>query len=430
MPTFISTGGGSGVDNNAIHVNESGEIAGLTRKVTPVASDVLVMEDSGDGFSKKYLLYSDVGGGQWEVAGGVLANSVTSVNEISFEIAGAEEMDLTTGLLDLKDVALQVGDGTDKDITFLTVSRASGNGTIGWDETNDAFSINQPLISTSYLSGLGFTTTIADNANVIGLTIVNNDATNDTAYLSLTGNSTGALITATNLTMGQDGSLILGSIASGSAPNNSLFRDSGNSNLISFKDSVGTVHDLTTGGGGGSESLIIYPFDGANATGHDWNGVGDHNVSIEYEWDRDNDDVFVRAEVNANNNWDEAVWKFHLPENFDEFDHDEGDPFEITIYTTNRQETDMFIEILIDGKVIVESLGINPSVNSTWQTVSFMEGEGGEIGSSTTTTELDEPIDSDFAGAEVIVIIRFTGEDTGAGEEMRVKDLKMKYKTA
>jgi hypothetical protein len=52
----LGIGGGSaagGGDATAIHVNTSGEILGITEKVTPVAADVLVLEDSADGNNKK-----------------------------------------------------------------------------------------------------------------------------------------------------------------------------------------------------------------------------------------------------------------------------------------------------------------------------------------------------------------------------------------
>jgi hypothetical protein len=40
---------------------------------------------------------------------------------------------------------VQVSDGTDKNITALTVNRASTDATIAWDETNDEFDFNYPI---------------------------------------------------------------------------------------------------------------------------------------------------------------------------------------------------------------------------------------------------------------------------------------------
>lgn len=46
-------GGGSGSDTTAIHTNTANEIASLTEKVTPVSSDLLVIEDSAASNAKK-----------------------------------------------------------------------------------------------------------------------------------------------------------------------------------------------------------------------------------------------------------------------------------------------------------------------------------------------------------------------------------------
>lgn len=50
----------SGTDENAIHDNTAGEINAITEKVTPVGADVLLMEDSEDGFEKKSVEISNL----------------------------------------------------------------------------------------------------------------------------------------------------------------------------------------------------------------------------------------------------------------------------------------------------------------------------------------------------------------------------------
>lgn len=50
----------TGDDVNAIHVNEDNEITGITEKVTPVASDLLVIEDSASGFIKKRIQLGNI----------------------------------------------------------------------------------------------------------------------------------------------------------------------------------------------------------------------------------------------------------------------------------------------------------------------------------------------------------------------------------
>jgi len=52
-----------GADNDAIHDNVAGEINAVTLKDTPVADDVLLIEDSADTFNKKKITLTDLLGG-------------------------------------------------------------------------------------------------------------------------------------------------------------------------------------------------------------------------------------------------------------------------------------------------------------------------------------------------------------------------------
>jgi len=63
IPGDIFAGSAGGTDANAIHVNAGGEINGLTAKGTPVAADIVVIEDSADSFSKKKITLTDLLGG-------------------------------------------------------------------------------------------------------------------------------------------------------------------------------------------------------------------------------------------------------------------------------------------------------------------------------------------------------------------------------
>lgn len=66
----ILGGGGSGTDSNAVHVNVSSEINGVTEKVTPVSADLLLIEDSEDSNSKKKLQVGNLpGSGSGDVVG-------------------------------------------------------------------------------------------------------------------------------------------------------------------------------------------------------------------------------------------------------------------------------------------------------------------------------------------------------------------------
>lgn len=58
-----NSGGGSGTDPNAIHINTAGEISGATAKITPVDADLVVIEDSATiptAFGKKKLSWTNI----------------------------------------------------------------------------------------------------------------------------------------------------------------------------------------------------------------------------------------------------------------------------------------------------------------------------------------------------------------------------------
>lgn len=61
----------NGTDPNAIHTNATGEINGLTEKVTPVSGDLLIVEDSAAGNAKKKVQIGNLPGG----AGGLKTKS-------------------------------------------------------------------------------------------------------------------------------------------------------------------------------------------------------------------------------------------------------------------------------------------------------------------------------------------------------------------
>lgn len=47
-------------DPNAIHIDEAGEINGLTAKATPIGADLLLIEDSADAFNKKKIAIDNI----------------------------------------------------------------------------------------------------------------------------------------------------------------------------------------------------------------------------------------------------------------------------------------------------------------------------------------------------------------------------------
>jgi hypothetical protein len=57
---YVDDNGGGGTDADAIHDNVAGEIAAITAKATPTASDYLLIEDAADSNSKKRITLGDL----------------------------------------------------------------------------------------------------------------------------------------------------------------------------------------------------------------------------------------------------------------------------------------------------------------------------------------------------------------------------------
>ena len=55
-----SSGGGTGTDSAAVHVNVGSEISGVTAKATPTTSDLLLIEDVADSNNKKKITIGDI----------------------------------------------------------------------------------------------------------------------------------------------------------------------------------------------------------------------------------------------------------------------------------------------------------------------------------------------------------------------------------
>ena len=56
----VSSGGGSGTDADAVHVNVASEISAITSKATPTTNDFLLIEDAADSNNKKKITIGDI----------------------------------------------------------------------------------------------------------------------------------------------------------------------------------------------------------------------------------------------------------------------------------------------------------------------------------------------------------------------------------
>jgi hypothetical protein len=78
----VSQPSGAGVDIDAIHVNVANEISGITAKVTVVAGDLLVAEDSAAAFVKKSVAISSLDARYAELTGAAFTGAVTTTSTI------------------------------------------------------------------------------------------------------------------------------------------------------------------------------------------------------------------------------------------------------------------------------------------------------------------------------------------------------------
>lgn len=79
---IVGSGGGSGNDSDAIHVDVAAEISGIALKTTPVAADLLVIEDSASSFTKKHITFGSITSGDYNIDGGRADSIYTSAQSV------------------------------------------------------------------------------------------------------------------------------------------------------------------------------------------------------------------------------------------------------------------------------------------------------------------------------------------------------------
>lgn len=147
---WVEQAAGGGPDNNAIHKNIDAEISALPEKVTPVDDDVLLGENSEDGFSKIKIKKSALGGG-----------SSLPVDDTTF--IAQDPADNT------KKIRFDLGASTTGAETTLGV-QSSGNRTIVFPDSTGVILLNLVEDTTPQLGG---------NLDENGFTIAGRDVATD-----------------------------------------------------------------------------------------------------------------------------------------------------------------------------------------------------------------------------------------------------------
>lgn len=138
-------------DANAIHVNVSGEINGLTEKLSPVDNDLLVIEDSEDTNAKKKVKKSNLG------AGGI-GGSTGGVDNAVLRADGIGEATVQNSLATVDDSGgINIPTGQTYNINGSPHTHAGGSAHVIQDE-------GSPLTDRANLNFVGAGVTATDDA--------------------------------------------------------------------------------------------------------------------------------------------------------------------------------------------------------------------------------------------------------------------------
>lgn len=205
--------GGSGTDPDAIHDNVAGEIAAVALKATPVSADLLLIEDSAAANAKKRVTVGSLPGGAVPTLSSVLAaGNTTGVTSIVMS-AGTWIQSAAGNILELQATNSPSGfDGAD-------LTATAGNAGLGGYDGGD-------VVLTPGLGSAG-------------------------------GTRHGKIVAANWLEL-FEAQLLLGTAPPTGANVGALFVDSAD-NLLKYRaQSNGTVYDLTAVGGAGSDTTAIH----------------------------------------------------------------------------------------------------------------------------------------------------------------------------
>lgn len=183
--------GGNATDVDAIHDNIAGEINAITAKATPVAADIIIIEDSEDSFNKKKADLSTLlgGGSSFTLANG----QGTTANGSAVDLGGTVNSEVNINIVGtgLESESVTIG-GTDStgniisslfidptNISTLVEDSSAGSGTtLNQVPSNISIQNNSTNSSDLIQVGTGLITLQSDNtvnADVQSITISNTE---------------------------------------------------------------------------------------------------------------------------------------------------------------------------------------------------------------------------------------------------------------
>ena len=177
VPSEVSR---SGIDLTAIHEDQAGEIQAIAEKLSPVAADVVLIEDSQDSNNKKKVRVDNLTGGANTDENVKVSANDTTAGYLSEKIVVAEQVN-PTNVLELN----ELNDGANEDLE------------ISFDETKLSITESQisdlgPYNNYSHPNHTGDVTSIGDGAQTIAANAVTNAKAADMPANTLKGNDTGA----------------------------------------------------------------------------------------------------------------------------------------------------------------------------------------------------------------------------------------------
>lgn len=182
-----SGGGGAGTDSSAIHVDQSGEIHGLTEETLPVASDEFVIEDASNSYAKRRVTWGSITEALEDIWDTFLSPSAPLKKNY---IDGSNVYQL---LLDITTLAAETALDQTNDYLVFHDDSASLNKKLSIGALFEAI---QDMLSTFLVEGTGIDLSYNDTSNTLTVSISGVTSANISDFAEAVDDRIDALVTA------------------------------------------------------------------------------------------------------------------------------------------------------------------------------------------------------------------------------------------